>query len=82
MIPGRGDCSAIIRLPMKDGLPKGKQRYSRRQSPIDDHSKVYLWQDKETASTAELLVAAFTGNGRAASIGEHSTRELHSALLN
>ena len=32
-------------------------------------SPIYLWQDGKTASSAEVFIAALTGNGRAVSIG-------------
>jgi len=48
----------------------GEQWYSSRQKPIDDHTTLYLWQDKHTASAAEVFSAALTENGRAISIGD------------
>lgn len=68
------DCASLFLQPgSRVALLKtrqGEQWYTSRQEPTDDHSKVYLWQDKHTASAAELFIAALTENMRAVSIGE------------
>jgi carboxyl-terminal processing protease len=70
------DCSALF---LDSGAKivevktrKGAQWYSGKQLPVDRTSKLYLWQDGQTASAAEVFIAALVQNGRAVSIGQKS----------
>lgn len=49
---------------------QGEKWHSNKEDPLDSSSKLYLWQDRQTASAAEVFIAALTDNGRAISIGE------------
>ncbi|MFO1522314.1 MAG: S41 family peptidase [Kiritimatiellia bacterium] len=42
----------------------------REDGPFADGPVLFIWQDRRTASSAEVFTAALTGNGRARSIGE------------
>ena len=62
--PGRRVASLITRT--------GTKEYESGRSAPHVNSPVYLWQDGETASAAEVFVAALTENGRAVSIGTNT----------
>ena len=46
--------------------------YKSTTPAFNSKSPIYIWQNKNTASAAEVFIAALTENGRAASIGEKS----------
>jgi len=49
---------------------KGLKSYKSTTIPVNASSPLYLWQDKRTASAAEVFIAALTQNERAKSIGK------------
>ena len=49
---------------------QGEQWLINKEDPLVSASRLYLWQDRQTASAAEVFIAALTDNGRAVSIGE------------
>lgn len=51
---------------------QGNQAYWARRDPLDEKSPLFLWQDDQTASAAEVFIAALTQNRRAVSIGRPS----------
>ena len=45
------------------------KRYSAALEPADPSSRIFLWQDRQTASAAEVFISALTQNRRATSLG-------------
>ncbi|ADK84839.1 peptidase S41 [Desulfarculus baarsii DSM 2075] len=50
----------------------GETAYKNVGRPLNLTSRLFVWQDKRTASAAEVFVAALTRNKRATSIGQTS----------
>lgn len=48
------------------------QTYDSTTPAFNSTSPIYIWQNENTASAAEVFIAALTENGRAVSIGEQS----------
>ena len=51
---------------------KATRSYLAQDEPLDKDSQVILWQDQQTASAAEVFIAALTQNKRAVSLGRRS----------
>lgn len=47
----------------------GETPYFAKETSVDFDSKVFIWQDRYTASAAEVLISALTENERARSVG-------------
>jgi carboxyl-terminal processing protease len=58
----------IAKIKVKAEIKTYKATAKRTLGP----SKIFLWQDAETASAAELFIAALTDNRRAISLGQRS----------
>lgn len=50
----------------------GTKTYHSTTPAFNSRSSVYIWQNENTASAAEVFIAALTENGRAESIGKKS----------
>lgn len=50
----------------------GDTPYTVNEAPTWPERRLYIMQDRRTASAAEFFVAALTGNGRARSLGERT----------
>jgi carboxyl-terminal processing protease len=51
---------------------QGNQTFVAHRDPVDQTSPLFLWQDGQTASAAEVFIAALTQNRRAVSMGKTS----------
>ncbi|MBU1156105.1 MAG: PDZ domain-containing protein, partial [Proteobacteria bacterium] len=58
----------IVTLRRRDG----SKTYPSRQAPLKLAGPLFVWQDRYTASSAELMIAALVQNGAARSVGTRS----------
>ena len=70
------DCAALF-LPLGRTIIKVQTRadtqsFAVTRPPVDASTRLCLWQDGQTASAAEVFVAALTQNQRAVSLGRSS----------
>jgi carboxyl-terminal processing protease len=62
------ESSPVLTVKTREGV----KRHTAGTAPADLRSRLFLWQDAQTASAAEVFIAALVQNDRSVSIGETS----------